>query len=51
VAVVAAEWQQLLDAGTCATQSELAHRMGVSRARVSQVLGLGARGGPGVATH
>jgi hypothetical protein len=32
VAVVAPEWQELLDAGTVASQSELAHRMGVSRA-------------------
>jgi site-specific DNA recombinase len=51
VAVVAAEWQELLDDGTYASQSELAHRMGVSRARVSQVLGLSARGAPGVAIH
>jgi site-specific DNA recombinase len=51
VAVVAAEWQELLAAGTVTSQSELAHRMGVSRARVSQVLGLAARGAPGVAIH
>jgi hypothetical protein len=38
VAVVAAEWQELFDAGTYASWSELAHRMGFSRARVSQVL-------------
>jgi hypothetical protein len=51
VAVVAAEWQELLDAGTVASQSALARREGVSRARVSQVLGLGARGAPGATLH
>ena len=33
------EWQRMLEAGEVATRAELARRVGVSRARVTQVLG------------
>jgi hypothetical protein len=34
----AREWRRMLDAGEVANQAELARRVGVSRARVTQVL-------------
>jgi len=37
---LAREWQQALDRGDVASRADLAHRLGVSRARVTQVLGL-----------
>lgn len=37
---VAREWQDLLVAGECASQADLARALGVTRARVTQVLGL-----------
>ena len=36
--LVASEWQSLLNEGEVANRAELARRMGVSRARVTQVL-------------
>ena len=33
------EWQRMFEAGEVATRAELARRVGVSRARVTQVLG------------
>jgi len=36
----AREWQSILDAGECASRADLARRLGVSRARVTPVLGL-----------
>jgi hypothetical protein len=44
VAAVATEWHELLDTDAVASRSALAHKMGVSRARVSQVLGPAASG-------
>ena len=38
--VVAQEWQRRLDNGECASRADLAHKLGVNRARVTQVLGL-----------
>ena len=37
---VAQEWQRMLSAGECATRADLARKLGRSRARVTQVLGL-----------
>jgi len=37
--VMASEWQSLLDQGQVKNRAELARRMGVTRARVTQVLG------------
>jgi hypothetical protein len=36
----AREWQEALDRGEVSSRAELARRLGVSRARVTQVLGL-----------
>jgi hypothetical protein len=36
--LVAAEWRNLLECGAVSSRAELARRMGVSRARVTQVL-------------
>lgn len=41
--VLATEWQRLLDDGVVLTRAELARRIGVSRARVTQVLGARTR--------
>jgi len=38
--VVAQEWQRTLDSGECASRADLARKLGVTRARVTQVLGL-----------
>ena len=38
--VLALEWQRALDDRDCASRADLARRLGVSRARVTQVLGL-----------
>ena len=35
---LAREWQQLLDSGVAASRADLARKLGVSRARVTQVL-------------
>jgi len=51
IKVVSAEWRTLLKDGTFASRSDLAHRMGVSRARVTQVLGPDATGALGALTH
>jgi hypothetical protein len=37
---VAQEWQRMLGTGECASRADLARRLGVTRARVTQVLGL-----------
>lgn len=37
---VARDWQRALDDGACASRAALARRLGVSRARVTQVLAL-----------
>lgn len=37
---LAREWQGMLATGECASRAELARRLGVSRPRVTQVLGL-----------
>ncbi|MCL4544998.1 MAG: hypothetical protein M1118_10450, partial [Chloroflexi bacterium] len=37
---LAQEWQGMLSARECASQADLARQLGVSRARVTQVLGL-----------
>jgi hypothetical protein len=37
---VAQEWQRTLSAGECATRADLARKLGLTRARVTQVLGL-----------
>ncbi len=37
---LAREWQRMLDNGECATQADVARRLGVTRARVTQVLKL-----------
>jgi hypothetical protein len=37
---VAQEWQSMLGTGECASRADLARRLGVTRARVTQVLGL-----------
>jgi hypothetical protein len=37
---VAQEWQRLLSVGECASRADLARKLGVTRARVTQVLGL-----------
>jgi hypothetical protein len=39
IADLAYEWQQILDGGEVKNRAELARRMGVTRARVTQVLG------------
>ena len=36
----AIEWQTLLESGEAASQAEVAHREGVTRARVTQVMGM-----------
>ena len=36
----AEEWRRLLDAGEIASQAEIARREGITRARVTQILGL-----------
>jgi DNA invertase Pin-like site-specific DNA recombinase len=47
---VAAEWQARLDSGVATTRAELARQLGVTRARVTQVLGdSGAPGRPACA--
>ena len=38
--VMAREWQDALDRGTCSSRADLAREFGVSRARVTQILGL-----------
>lgn len=38
--VLAQEWQRMLGEGQCLSRAELARKLGVSRARVTQVLGL-----------
>ncbi|MCL4466968.1 MAG: hypothetical protein M1401_04230 [Chloroflexi bacterium] len=38
--VLAQEWQRVLDNGECASRADLARKLGFSRARVTQVLGL-----------
>jgi len=38
--VVAQGWQRMLDKGECASRADLVRQLGVSRARVTQVLGL-----------
>jgi hypothetical protein len=37
---VAQEWQRMLGAGECASRADLARKLGMTRARVTQVLGL-----------
>jgi hypothetical protein len=37
---VAQEWQRMLSAGECASRADLARKLGVTRARVTQVLSL-----------
>ena len=37
---MAMEWQAMLDSGECESRAELARNLGVSRARVTQVLNL-----------
>ena len=36
---MAREWQDALDRGTCSSRADLARELGVSRARVTQILG------------
>jgi hypothetical protein len=38
--VVAQEWQRRLIAGECASRADLARKLGMTRARVTQILGL-----------
>jgi hypothetical protein len=38
--VVAQEWQHILDNGECASRADLARKLGVSRACVTQIVGL-----------
>jgi hypothetical protein len=38
--VLAREWQDALNHGTCASRADLARELGVSRARITQILGL-----------
>ena len=37
---VAMEWQAMIDSGECETRADLSRKLGVSRARVTQVLNL-----------
>ncbi len=38
--VVEQEWRRMLSAGDCATRADLARKLGMTRARVTQILGL-----------
>lgn len=38
--VVAQEWQRRLSAGECASRADLSRKLGLTRARVTQILGL-----------
>jgi len=45
----AAQWEAMIDGETIRTRTDLARHLGVSRARVTQVLG-SSRGAPGIPT-